>query len=446
MKIMEDIKVAVIGGGFAGLISAYMAAKKYGADKVRIFKKADGASSLFSGTFDIFGYNPITGDPLPNSKMGIEIAINNFPSHPYTIAGRTDDCTKAEDILQNTISRLNKAIKVFQELTNDLIAGDMNKNVLIPTTLGTFTVTAFYSPSMKEGILDTLHKKNVLIVGFKGYSDVYPDFVAKELKHRASKIGIDIHTSSKSVKIPGLSIESDLDPFSISRALDNDEIFKGFTATLKDTLSLKNVDKIALPPVLGYYKFRERYKELSEELGVDVFELVSPPPTIAGIRIIREIVKKAAIKTIRGDVFNYAQEGDKITSLKARDYGEEFTITAEKIVLATGKFISDGIIQHKKEIRERIFKLPVFDGKQWISEYTPMNFGRELFFDRKMHKVMKIGIKVNSEMRPLNKNDKIAFDNLFAAGSVIGGYNYPYEKNGFGVALLTAYIAGEKSM
>ena len=273
MNDKEEVKVAVIGGGFAGLLSAYVAAKKYGVNNVVIFKKADGASSLFSGTFDIFGYNPVTSEPLESGKEGIEIVVNQFQNHPYTIAGRIRDGISREDVLDNTLKTLDKAIKLFQEITSDLILGELEKNVFLPTTLGTCTVTAFYPPSMKEGILETLHKKKILIVGFHGYSEAYPRFIAKELEYRATKLGVKLEAKGERIKIPGLSIESDLDPFSISRAMDNEEVFKEFASVIKSNLDIQSVDKIAFPPVLGYVGFRERYKELSEELGVDVFEL-----------------------------------------------------------------------------------------------------------------------------------------------------------------------------
>ncbi|MEM3751196.1 MAG: FAD-binding protein, partial [Candidatus Jordarchaeales archaeon] len=60
---------------------------------------------------------------------------------------------------------------------------------------------------------------------------------------------------------------------------------------------------------------------------------------------------------------------------------------------------------------------------------------------REGHPLMGCGVKVNAQMKPV-VNDEVAYDNLFAAGSIISGYNYVREKSGMGVAAVTGYIAG----
>jgi len=443
--IPNRIEVAVIGGGLAGILAAYFASKKVGKENVAIFSKAEGATALMAGTFDIFGYNPINGELLFSGEEGIRIAADFLPNHPYTIVGKRNGNDLGKPVAERTIGYLNSALSEFQKLTENILFGDINKNALMPTTLGTYTATAFYSSSMKKGVLDDLNDKKVLFVGIKGYGDFHPYYVAKCLEYNAKRYGISFTAeASIKVKVPNIDMTSNLDPFTISRALDDDLIFSEFIKTLEENLDLSGVSHIAFPPVLGFKKFRERYQELGDALGLEVFEIVSPPPTSAGLRILEILRKNTDIKTYRGDVYSFIARNGSIEELLINDYGNKYRVKVSKVILATGKFISDGMVQEGRKIRERIFELPVFDGNNWVREYWPLKLTEAKFFNRVMHRFMRIGVKVNQDMQPLNFENEVAYENLYAAGSVIGGYNYPYEKNGFGVALTTAYVAGNK--
>jgi anaerobic glycerol-3-phosphate dehydrogenase len=54
---------------------------------------------------------------------------------------------------------------------------------------------------------------------------------------------------------------------------------------------------------------------------------------------------------------------------------------------------------------------------------------------------LRAGIATDRRLRPLDAEGQVAFENLFAAGAVLGGYEYagPY---GFGVPILTGWLAG----
>ncbi|MBI4832074.1 MAG: anaerobic glycerol-3-phosphate dehydrogenase subunit B, partial [Candidatus Lindowbacteria bacterium] len=58
---------------------------------------------------------------------------------------------------------------------------------------------------------------------------------------------------------------------------------------------------------------------------------------------------------------------------------------------------------------------------------------------------LSTGIHVDNALRPLDAFGEPAYENLFAAGAIIGEYDYVGEKCGMGVAALTGYLAGERA-
>jgi glycerol-3-phosphate dehydrogenase subunit B len=55
----------------------------------------------------------------------------------------------------------------------------------------------------------------------------------------------------------------------------------------------------------------------------------------------------------------------------------------------------------------------------------------------------RTGLLTDGECRPVDEQGRAAFENLFAAGSVLGGYDYAAGGCGFGVPLLTGWRAGD---
>ncbi|HEY8760112.1 MAG TPA: FAD-binding protein, partial [Candidatus Dormibacteraeota bacterium] len=54
----------------------------------------------------------------------------------------------------------------------------------------------------------------------------------------------------------------------------------------------------------------------------------------------------------------------------------------------------------------------------------------------------RTGLLTDAELRPVDASGAPAFANLRAAGSVLGGYDYAGGGCGFGVPLLTGWLAG----
>jgi glycerol-3-phosphate dehydrogenase subunit B len=58
------------------------------------------------------------------------------------------------------------------------------------------------------------------------------------------------------------------------------------------------------------------------------------------------------------------------------------------------------------------------------------------------HAFARFGVRTDDDLRPTDGDGRPEFDNLRAAGSVLGGYDFPAEKSGSGVSIATGYAAG----
>ena len=90
-----------------------------------------------------------------------------------------------------------------------------------------------------------------------------------------------------------------------------------------------------------------------------------------------------------------------------------------------------------------MFNLPVLDVDSNPVESTkPRNLTNVIPLQLRGHKLFECGIRIDSSFRPIDRTGEVFAENLFAAGSVLGGYNYPIEKSGLGVALATGRTSG----
>ena len=56
-----------------------------------------------------------------------------------------------------------------------------------------------------------------------------------------------------------------------------------------------------------------------------------------------------------------------------------------------------------------------------------------------------MGISIGPDLRPTGARGEVLYENLYAAGSVIGGYDPTAERCGPGVDIVTGYLAGRNA-
>ena len=120
-------------------------------------------------------------------------------------------------------------------------------------------------------------------------------------------------------------------------------------------------------------------------------------------------LQKKGVTVLRGDrVLRGRIDGDKVTEVITRNLGEGEALTADKYVLATGKFFSRGLLSDKEHIWEPVFGADV--------DYDP---DRTKWFDPEFNApqpFMKFGVKTDAEGRVMVGGHAIV--NLTAVGDI----------------------------
>jgi glycerol-3-phosphate dehydrogenase subunit B len=161
----------------------------------------------------------------------------------------------------------------------------------------------------------------------------------------------------------------------------------------------------------------------------DGFELLASPPSPHGWRLQQAI----GLEAVKAEVQSFDSNAGVITAARAGDR----TFRADAFVLATGHHIGGGLTGGRLPA-EPLLKLGVFHGGQAVASMGTrlqhlqyLDPGEEL----------RSGVSTDQQLRPLDVDGRVAYDNLYAAGAVLGGYDYS-GPCGFGVPILTGWLAG----
>ncbi len=438
-----EADVVVIGGGMAGAVAALRAAD-IGAD-VLLIRKGHGSSAMSSGTIDIAGprrFLPLDPwDSLPTVTDCLQEILRSKPAHPYSIiAGGRDGLEHLHVQLRNACDF------VFQKIPSFRASNSNGHNLAIPSLFGTVKLSAYALPSLAAGNLLEMKGAHLLLVGIKGLSLFRPQ-ICKQALVRFSSLhepeaiaNIDVIEAD----IPGTEGMPLSTPFEIARRLDDLRTAEEFARAINDKIQ-PGVTHIGFPPVLGLDNYSDTYATLCRELKANVFELISPNFSVPGYRLQASLdaaLREGSIRVLTAEVVGAERDGRLARNLLLDDALSQRTVSAKKYILASGKFSAGGLVADDFP-RETIFGLPLFvDCKRVDGVFLQDLLDHEV--DAKQ-RILSCGIHVDRSLRPLDAFGEPAYENLLAAGSVIGEYDYVAEKCGLGVAMLTGYIAGENA-
>jgi glycerol-3-phosphate dehydrogenase subunit B len=159
------------------------------------------------------------------------------------------------------------------------------------------------------------------------------------------------------------------------------------------------------------------------------FELLASPPSPHGWRLQQAI----ALGMVRAEVTRLDATGDRLTAAQTRDKSHR----GDAFVLASGQHIGGGLLKDHVT-REPLVGLGVFyDGRPVGSTGTRLQHLEYLDAASEF----RAGLRTDQRLHPLNEDGAPPYRNLYAAGAVLGGYDYagPF---GFGVPVLTGWLAG----
>lgn len=413
MAIEQD--VLVIGGGLAGATAA-LAANRAGAT-TRLVSHKQSTLRNASGLIDILGYTSAGEGPVVDPFAAIE----ELPTdHPYQRAGT---------------AALDAGLSLFDEVTRGYVGGHTDSNALVPTCQGWVKPTARYPSSVAPGLAST--SQETLLVGFERLTDFDAEVAANNLTNS----GMPGSIRGVTIEFP---IELSADPkiHRFAHLLDDDEPVQGMgvRTALAEAVDdhLDGESRVGLPAVLGLDETATIRTELEEMLGVDVFEVPMGPPSIPGIRLETQLFdaldREGVLIETGNKVVDHEAHGDTVESVLVDRHGSEIPYAADQFVLATGGLVGKGIDSDRDGVRE-----PIFDCTIAHSENRYDWFDDDAFGD---HAFASFGVDPDDELRPRDESERVEFENLRAAGAILGNYDSPAEKSASGVSLATGYRAG----
>jgi len=161
----------------------------------------------------------------------------------------------------------------------------------------------------------------------------------------------------------------------------------------------------------------------------DGFELLASPPSPHGWRLQQAI----GLGAVRGEITSFETGRARITAARSADR----SFRADAFVLATGRHIGGGL-QAGRTTTEPLLGLGVFyEGRSADSLGTRLH--HLTYIDPSEE--MRAGLMTDRRLHPLHADGSSAYSNLYAAGAVLGGYDYA-GPCGFGVPILTGWLAG----
>jgi len=466
----DTADVLVVGGGIAGCVAALAAARERPTAAVELLVTVDDRFDRHSGTIDILGYPARTDETArgttdapgehttPGSNRPVVRpldAIEELPeTHPYRRLGR---------------DRLRAALALFDD---ELDYQGNEHNALVVTHTGRVRPTARYPPGMAAGLAS--RNEPMGLVGIEQAPDLDAALVADRLDEC-----LPYDVAGTTVEFPGTVTEYPSGP-TLARALDGDtsggddrldddpagdsddpgsdgaaatsdgaaatsdgaaadspgeSVRERFVERVRSELGVE--PRVGFPAVLGEADHAAVRRDLEEATHAHVFEVPIGPPSIPGRRLesgLHGALSDAGVTVTHGEVTGFEAADGAIERVSLADGGRR----VESVVLATGDLAGPGLVADRAGVHEPVFGCHV-DHPDDRADWTAPAFLGE-------HPFARFGVAVDDDLRPVDGSGRPEYDNLRAAGTVLGGVDYAAQHSADGIALVTGYAAGRWSL
>ena len=404
----------IIGGGLAGLLCGIRLSES--GQRCAIVSRGQSALNFSSGSLDLLARLP-DGQPVSDITVGVAALQRIQPEHPYALLGA---------------DRVRHYAKLTQTMLADcglVLKGEADTPHLRVTPLGTFR-QAWLSPD--EIPLKPTENITVGVVGICGFLDFQPQLAAASLRKRG------INATAEEIALPVLDRvrdnPSEFRAVNIARVLDVTENFDELYHALLP-LS-RQYDVLYFPACFGLQDCAV-FTRLNQQLSCPLRLLPTLPPSVPGTRMqsrLQQRFIKSGGTWMPGDEVTRADvENGRVTQLWTRKH-EDIPLRPRHVVLASGSFFNNGLIAERDRVREAIFNLDVLQSPGREGWY------RDNVFDAQPWQ--QFGVITDETLR--GKRQGTTLENLYVAGSVLGGFDAVAQGCGGGVCAVTALYAAEQ--
>lgn len=414
--VRDDVDVIVIGAGLAGLMAAVHAVNA-GA-RVRLIAHGWGQQMVTPGWISV----------CDRAEDDVIAEVRGYaalhPDHPYGRAG--DDAMVAG--LESFRSAVEAVGLPYDERQKD------GHNMHLITLLGAIQRAMLAPRGIAAGDL-TDHRGPLLLVGFAGWRDFYAELTAANLRRQ----GIDARAIA--LELPDQDRWWDLWPGDLARHFDAAPFRERMARQVAPHVG--DVERVGFPAVLGMEEYPRALDDLARQIGRPVFEIPTLPASTAGVRLTdrlrRWLLRHGARVQIGHPVVRGVVEGRRCTGVEVASLGHPTLFRADRFILATGGLYSGGIeTDESGRVWEPLFDLPVATPEvesraEWYHDSLLIERGHPI------HR--QTGLRVNTQLQPLDAAGEPALENVYVAGQLLAGFNPITDGCAEGIALATAYKA-----
>ena len=398
----------IMGGGLSGLICGIALAKR----GQRVTIVASGQSTLLfnSGSMELLGY--IDGKVVTNPLE----AITSLPeNHPYSKVGA------------DRIAALAEEAKQLLADAGINMEGSAAANHWRITPMGIAKPAWLtLNENLRVDDLDNLPAKHVALMCIRGYFDQPNGMLAQGLRD----LGFEVDTIEFTTEdITALRRSpSEMRATSLAKRLVSHNALQRIADQINNLSG--DADIVLLPSVFGQTDDSD-FQTLQSMVKKPLRLVSTLPPAVAGGRIqalLRHYFKMLGGNYLMGDsAVSGTFDGDKLLTVTTAKLGD-MPLRANNFVLATGSFISRGLMANYQRVFEPVLDLDVdadADREQWtcFGVMEPQAYSR-------------YGVSTDTRLRCLKQGKTI--HNLYAIGSVLSGHDAIKMGDGTGVSLLTA--------
>lgn len=427
MNFSADI--IVIGGGWAGF-SAALEARRQGASVILI-DRSPGATFLSSGAIDV------AGSEIQSIERNIQELVLLEKEHPYSILSQQMGEGAFLDFLREAL------LKTLQSFPFPWV-GDLERNRLQINSFGSLKASALVPEVMEEANVHNMNQAKILVVGIQGFAAFQSHFIKEALLDFQSLQAVPYiqFVGNFDMEVPGLEARTSLSDFEIAQSLDRENCFISFAQSLLSYLQGKVYTHVLFPPLLGVLNTTSILNTLKKITGLKIAETLGSPIQIPAFRLrnaMNQILSDAGIQKLNGEVKSVTQQDMCVQSLELESNQKIIRLQAKAFILSTGKYLGGGIVSTSH------FNEKIFDAHLNIAPDKLASLLTEEDSFR-LQKIWTLGLAPEISFRPIQKLDLKVYQNVFAAGSVLGGYDYIHGRCGAGVAITTGVLAGRNAM
>ncbi|MDP4857416.1 MAG: glycerol-3-phosphate dehydrogenase subunit GlpB, partial [Desulfobacterales bacterium] len=386
-------QLMVIGAGMAGMAAALFAARRH----VSTVQVGLSAEIIYaSGLIDLLGVHPIEkGRRWRNPWAAIAAVSKSSPNHPFSRLSRSDIRAALDEFI-GFLATAGLPYRCYKDRNADVV-----------TPVGSIKRTYAVPESMWSGVMAWHRKCPCLIIDFHGMKG----FSARQIQ----SVLDDRWPALRSARVAFPDLPAELYPERMAHALELSRTREQLAAAVRPLV--KDAKMLGLPAICGTYQTSSVMADLQKKIGVPVFEIPTLPPAISGLRLknaFEQSLPSLGVATLYNKKVIRVQidgRGHLIFDIGARE--KEITVQAQAAILASGRFIGQGLTADRKRIRETIFDLTVSQPS------TRQHWHREHFLDLKGHAINRAGLEIDECLRPLTADGRPAYENLYAAGSIL---------------------------